>query len=549
MILEYSLDYRSPSDLYARVFLQMLKECNLHGNISQEHFELRLFVESASVEELEKFADSFAKALPHSIFLYGLEASIIEQMPSTPYQLSDTKYPTAPCPKCLSELVDPKSSNYYNIYTHCSLCGYPLQGEANNYQPQFQAIAQAIKEGQVASVDTMNGRYSVGLLTDIDKCSAYQLLAYDIATVQKYTHCQEYELQALASIEKPSIRLPKTLQFSIDIADIKQELFSFCFANDAILYLLTQELHSLGIDIVAITKEPIESSHRFELPITPPSQEVLEVVASKSHRVIVRDKPPETLKRYHQEPNIDAFYSIIEEHHIADRYDTIAALSLSQKHPNNILIYSKKFALIEYLSLESSFASIADIFAQITQSSQSAQRLIANYQAKFPELYEAIKDIGFENKAFNIYRLWGVIAIILGFTKSSDPLEGAKLINDNAMSFLGSRGPRIDYKLINQETKASLDPLMTIRTAVSFKLAGVDKLTLSYGIVESFVEFLGNQVDELKESMQIQALCITGSLLANRAIFQKVSDTMCKESDIYYNNTKPLLLNSDAAKL
>ena len=64
---------------------------------------------------------------------------------------------------------------------------------------------------------------------------------------------------------------------------------------------------------------------------------------------------------------------------------------------------------------------------------------------------------------------------------------------------------------------------MTIRTAISFKLAGVDQLGLCYGVIESFLEFITNEIDELKQTMGVEAVVITGSLLSNRRVFSKIS--------------------------
>ena len=169
-------------------------------------------------------------------------------------------------------------------------------------------------------------------------------------------------------------------------------------------------------------------------------------------------------------------------------------------------------------------------------STESAKRLIENYRAKFPEHYAKISSIEFDNRDFNIYKLWGLIAIILGFTTSQNPLDGAKEIDEASMSFLGDRGPRIDYKLIHNDNRATLDGLMVIKTAMSFHLAGVDRLGLAYGMVESFIEFLSNQLDEIRDSMSIEAVVISGSLLSNRRVFGDISKEFSLNNSIYFNN-------------
>jgi len=540
MILEYRLDYRSASDLYQRTFLQTLKESNLQGNISQDHFELRLFVESTTVEALEAFVDRFAEALPHSLFLYDTQATLVEQMPSEQYSLQDVQIaPTAPCPRCLKELTDPQSENYYNIFTHCSLCGYDIQGETKSYQPELHSTAQAIQKGEIIAIDTMYGRYSVGLVSDICDRIECDLMAYDLATVERYTHCEAHELKALSSIEKPAIRLHKKLLFSVDLAEIERELFYVRFADDAILSLLMEELHALGVAMIFISGESIESQRELTLIPTQQELEPLRVVASPKHTLIVsgnRGLPQVAKVERDSNPAIDRLYTIMDAYRVLSRHQSIVGINLDREQSNNIIVYGEKFGVVEYLSFDFSFDSIDDIFTQIASTNESAKNLMTNYRNKFPEHYDSIKDISFADSSFNIYKLWGIMAIILDFTPERDLDRAADIVEQSAMVFQGERGPRIDYKLINRDGKAHFDPLMSIRTAMSFKLAGVDQLSLSYGMIESFIEFINQQQDELIQNMQTTATVVTGSLLDNRVIFSKMSRELSASSDVYFAN-------------
>jgi hypothetical protein len=90
MILEYSLDYRSDSLVYEKIFLQTLQETNLKGTILKNHFDLKLYVEANTTQELEDFATKFAEYLPHSIFLYDTQAQMCDSMPQE-YQLPSHK--------------------------------------------------------------------------------------------------------------------------------------------------------------------------------------------------------------------------------------------------------------------------------------------------------------------------------------------------------------------------------------------------------------------------------------------------------------------------
>jgi hypothetical protein len=204
------------------------------------------------------------------------------------------------------------------------------------------------------------------------------------------------------------------------------------------------------------------------------------------------------------------------------------------------LIFGEKFGVVNYLSLEFELNSIQEIFNRIISSSKIGATLISNYKNKFPNLYKKIADVQFDT--LNMYQLWGVLAIILDFTPTQNIQEASKILEENALLFLGERGPRIDYKLIKTNNITSIDALMIIRSAISYKLADIDNLSLSFGIVESFAEFISTQMDSLKENMNTKAVVATGSMLENNALFATLATNISINHDIYFNNHS--LINS-----
>jgi hypothetical protein len=530
MILEYKIDYRSSSLVYEKIFLNELNKSNLNGNITRDGYILNLFVEANDIDELEVFATSLSNNLPHSIYLYSTQATIIDNMPTSSHNI-DTIYkiPSPPCPKCLAKIQES-----YNIFTQCNVCGYNINGESRSYKDEISKIVKDIKNGKIIELNTFYGKYSIAIPSNIWNDIKFDILAYDLASIEKYAMVEDYELNALASFEKPAIRLKKKIKFTMDYEEIKSELIKFRLADDALLHLLMQELHSVGIDILSITKDKIRSDKEVILVEPNKILEPIEIVASSKNILIIggaRENKISNIKKIN--PQIDGFNSIKYEYHLSDKYQNIAGLNLSRDY-SNIIIDGEKFGLLEYLSFDFSFNSIEDIFNQIELSDEEGKRLISNYKAKFPQFSTKVLEIEFNKSKFSIYQLWGLVAVILDFT--DNPFEGAKILENNAMSFLGDRGPRIDYKLQNIDGKVFLNPLMVIRTAISFRLAGVDNLALSYGVIESFLEFITNEVDELKESMGVEAVAIYGSLLSNRRVFQKISDELSINSNIYFNN-------------
>jgi len=542
MILEFKLDYRSSSLVYEKIFLRTLKELSLEGKIVKEHFLLKLYVEAADADKLEAFATKFSLSLPHSIFLHATEAVMVEAMPQEGYVLAEQeRLPLPFCPQCLSNVMDSTDENYYNVFTECEVCGYGIDGERGNYKDEFEKTAALIKKGKIVEVNTFYGKYFVSLPAKICNNITFDILTYDLATIEKYANAETYEITALGAIEKPLVKLKKKMSFTMDFEEVEADLIRFKISDDLILHLLMEELHKIGIDVIFISKEKIKT--RESLLLVEPKEELepIEVVVSENDIAIVSGEkglPSFPMSSETVTPAIGSFYSVIKEHQLQD--ENIAGINLSKVHKNNILVHGKKYGIVEYLSFDFEFDSIQDIFEQIVATNETGEKIVQNYQKTFPEHFDKISKIVFEDKEFNIYKLWGVVAIVLDFAKTDDPLVAAKILEESAMSFLGVKGPRIDYKLLSIEGKVHLDPLMTIRTAMSFKLAGVDQLTLCYGVIESFLEFIANELDEIKQNMDISAVAATGSLLGNKHFFSKMSREIAVNHNIYFNNELPV---------
>ena len=538
MIIEYKIDYRSSSQIYEKMFLQVLKKHSLEGGVLRDGFILKCYVVAKDSKEFEDFAVEFSKSLPHSIFLYDTEVNVVESLPDENMELEEQDKLSLPfCLNCLDKAMDKNGKDYYNIFTSCDLCGYDIEGKNKNYKEDFEKIAKLIKDGGNIKINTFYGNFTVGIPSKVCNDIDFDLIAYDYVTIKKYANVEDFEIKALASIEKPFIKLKKQIKFTMDFEDVEKELIRFKLPDDLILHFLMQELNELGINLIFITIDDIDVQQSLILTEPEDIIEPIEVVVSQDHIAIVKGGKglPEFSKNTKKIiPAVGAFYSIIKEHKLT--YNDMAGIYLSKKYQNSILIHGEKYGTKEYLSLNFKFESIADIFSQIQSTNETGEKIIENFNKKFPEHFDRITSIFFEDTSFNIYKLWGIISIILDFTSSNDVLEAAKIMEDNSISFLGSKGPRIDYKLIKIDDKTVLDPLMAIRSAMSFKLAGVDVLTLSYGVVESFAEFLSCELDDMKENMKIDAVAIAGSLLENKKLFSRLSIDCSKNHNIYFNN-------------
>ncbi|QOY52770.1 hydrogenase [Candidatus Sulfurimonas baltica] len=542
MILELSFSYSSSSLVYEKIMLNTLKLFSIEGKLVKNSEELFLYVESEDSDELENFANKLSQELPHSIFLRETGAKVVDEMPNESFTLPKSPKIEMPfCPKCLNEVINDSSKNYYNIFTECNVCGYGVDSKIKSDKETFVKIAKSINDGLVVEVDTFYGKYYVGKLDQ--KCNGvdFDVVCYDLSTVQNYTNATNSEIVALGAIEKPLIRVKTNLLFKTDFEDIQNELIRFKLADDFVLHLLMSELHILGVNLVFITKDKMPSEVKLDLVKSVKEFEPIEVVVSDKHIAILKgDKglPYKELGDKVLIPHIGAFFSVIKEHSLLEK--TVIGVNLSKDYHNDILIYSKKFGTIEYLSFKFGFGSIQEVLDAISETNETGEKLVNNYKNKFSEHYKDISKIVFDEKDFNVYKLWGVVSIILGFSKDSDLIKSAQILENFAVSFMGDKGPRIDYKLNRIDSKVFIDSLMTIRTAMSFKLAELDQLSLSYGVIESFAEFISAQLDEIKAEMKSDVVVITGSLLHNRHFFSKLSKEVSVNHNLCFNKELPV---------
>ncbi len=542
MILEFSFHYTSSSLVYEKIMLRLLQASSLNGRLKRVEDELYLYVESEDADELESFANRLGESLPHSIFLDTTEAHLVEDMPSESYELQEKPKPEIPfCPQCLSEVMDESNENYYNIFHECEVCGYGVEGEKKSYKDVIQKTAQSIKDGSVIEVDTFYGKYYLGQINQNCKNVDFDILSYDLATVGKYTNVTNSEVVALGAIEKPLIRLKTNLTFKKEFEDIVNELLRFKLSDDLLLHFLMHELHLLDINLIFMTSTKIPTNETLVLVGFKENLEPIECVVSDEHVAILSGEKGLPFKNLGKEkliPHIGAFFSVIKENNLFNK--TVVGVNLSKEYHNNILVYAEKFGTVEYLSFAFEYNSMKEVFDAISTTDETGAKLISNYKAKYTEHFDEISTIIFNEDMFNIHKLWGIVAIVLKFTKNANLTKAGEILENNATSFLGTKGPRIDYKLKSVDSKVYLDPLMTIRTAMSFRLAEVDPLTLSYGVVESFVEFISNQLDDIKAEMKSDAVTVSGSLLGNRHLFSKLNTEVSINHDMYFNKELPV---------
>jgi len=540
MIMKFILKYYG--DILERFFVRIANEMKLKIGIKKKHEYTFIYVEGSEVE-LDEFSKKLAKELPMSIFLNSLDAEITEKFEGIlPKEFPKRNLP--PCPRCLNEVKNEKSQNYYNPFYHCDICGYQINGELRienlefnfdnktDRRKYFENIANKLKNGGEVSIGTFNGKYK--LTTNLEK--ADKILAVNLGAVAKYFMSFEGDAKALASIEKPFVKLKTNLEFKKTFG-ISNPSYYVKLPDDMILELLCEEIKE-NINLIGLIDS--ESAEFFDFDVKKDEELIVVVTDTKEHIILpergdrglipkieksigesvgINDKyvtisdNKKAVIDYRQNYNVSAkeysknlagFYGVMKMWDLNDKI--IVGYSFYKEEKSEVLLYSPKFGLVEYVTFEFKFDSFEEIFASIAAMNDTGKKLIKKFSEKQNKLFLNALNSNLNTNKKGIYYLWGLVGIVLGFDNT---IDGAvkKLIyySRNAMT---KKGVRIDYKM----DKKTLNPLWAIRTAMSFRLAGVDDYILSYGVIESFAEFLSNIYETLNKEMNLNGAILVGDM-------------------------------------
>ncbi len=523
MILKFIFRLDSNNGVIEKILMRNAN--NIKLGLSRDNENLYAYVEG-SEEEIESFSKKISTELPLSIFLKSLSAEVVDEFKDD-LDRNFPKISLPPCPKCLREVKDNENEHYFDIFHHCEVCGYDAKGdwvEKDKRREFFENLAEKLKNENIF-IQTMNGSFEVSKnLEDVDF-----IMAKDLAAIAKYFMSFEGDAKALASIEKPFVKLKTNLEFKKTYG-LSTPAFYVKLPDCMVTELLFEVV---DFPLLGFKKSNNTKDLNFEVKTQKP---LFAVVTDSKHKDILIEKGdrsiiPKFEKDIKQEgkykeygykngvidrlenlgeinsketsPVFSGFYGVLEQWELKDK--NIMGFCFYEEE-NKILINSPKFGLIEYIDFKFGFNNFEEIFAEISIMNDTGKKLIKNFKEKRADLFEnALKsDITSDKKG--IYYLWGLIGIVLGMGKNID--EGFEAILKYSSEAMTKKGPRIDYKM----TQNNLNPLWAIRTAMSFNLAGVDNYLLSYGVVESFAEFLSNQYETFNRDHDLNGAIIVGDL-------------------------------------
>ncbi len=591
MILKFSFEYVSTSLFLEKLLSRELKSSSLEGVLEKDKDILSLYVK-AKENELEQFANDLSLNIPISLYLKDTKVEVADEMPINNYKIPDyPKRDMPPCPKCLRTALE-----NYDPFVKCEACGYNVEKSKliyKNFEKTivddnkniFESLAKALINGAIVKVKTFSGYKSISLLNEKNYKifqDNFELLGTDIESLNELFSFRKGELLAIGSYEKPilslmnSFKFLKEYPFVVKDKDIKVRL-----GDDLMLELIAKEVKNKDEKYLIISDKIVEKDCHIELDfdqdivdVAPLEVVVLEdgqsivtkgerglipkvnegfknmsikafsnnyVAINDDAKIVTFDKDKEKDKTENSfvlegdglkyEASHGAFYSIIAENELLDK--VIVGAYFSKNNHDKIMINSPKFGLVDYIKFDYDFpATIDELMETISSENKVSSKLVNNFKAKFPNLFD--KELKFD-KIGDIYKLWGVIGIILDMDKDGNVEKSAEKLIEYSLSFKGKKGPRIDYKLKRYKDKPTLDVLKVIKTSMSFALAGLDKPTLSFGVLESFAEFISNLIDDITKDYDIEGVGFNGSLFEASNLVNKFYTITKKNYNVFLN--------------
>ena len=169
-------------------------------------------------------------------------------------------------------------------------------------------------------------------------------------------------------------------------------------------------------------------------------------------------------------------------------------------------------------ALNAEFELNARLVFEGIASYKDGDKLLANFRCAVPQIDAHLESFGqASQKSRNIFAFLGVVARVLGYG------EDAHALLENAKGYVRDKGPRIDYKLVKSpQNILSLDYPKILRSCMSFYLAGVDRETLSYGVLDSLGEFVGNLMQDLCVNFAARKILLCGNLLEEKILLDKI---------------------------
>lgn len=577
MHIAFKFHYSHSNGLFVRLLKHIREQSSLPITLIQ-HNNTYIIEATGEQQELESLAELVSTLIPQSLFLHDYTIVEGESLQETKALIeTNNPYSIPCCPECQQKIL-----HTLDPFESCSICGFSdttitledlltfTQSDAKTANTLFTQLAQWLIDKGEITLPTYNGLRRFSLLTTKEREES-GLLICNPSDISDSLLITQGELDLLLMIEKPTVRLKPKLKFRVE-HDLTKPFYPVFFADDKITMALSTALGRQGVEVIycdhipllraacALDQHVIITIGRDMLPLHHPmilkqpscctfeqfvgfgnANGLVLDWAGKTHsqsciHFVANDEPSSFPNAIVFEPAHAALRSIVLEHDLQGK--SLCGIYLSQTHRSQICSFSPKigYTPMAYF-VDDLLIHPARMLESISQMDEAGARLVANYTKTYPQLVEKIKQSRFDTNGSisMLSRLWGMAAVFIGLSEGDDIQHSCEHLEATALEFNGKSGPRIDYKVIKTTMGYEIDPRLAIRSAMSFKLAGVDEYLLSFGFIDSLADFIAQQAELADANIAISGVTLSGSLFENRQLLMRTYNALSSNYTIYRN--------------
>jgi len=559
MVIAYKFEYVSINMVLENFLKEICDEFKIEYSIQRNDTIITLFV-NGTEEVLHKFADFISFYLPLSIFLKATSVKIIDAMPKSNLKILPCEI-SLPFSKKAITLVKQKNSVFLNnpftpnevgkTCENCKACliltkkdNIIMSNNASSLKKIYEEVADLIARNESVTIKTPSGNFAFSKVSKKHLQNIYDLeiIPTDLSNVQKMVVVDENEIKNLASLEKPIIKA-RVNSIYASKGIISQKSVKIRMPNSLLLQFICNELYKIGIDFIVKSRPNKEKKYFVDYEANSPKIDDIEVCVLENNEVLILrgyDNLPKSLIKGLDKlkvPAIKQYASILRERNLFD-HET-SCFYFSQTFDDTIMSYNHEHGILE-LNKFPLYPSVEVIFGAIESSGESGKKLIKNYKKAFPKIYQTALNTEIPTKiANNLFNLLAFSSIILGL--SDNFKSAAETLIEQAESFGGQKGPRIEFALKDKaKVHSDFDSIKMIRSAMSFKLAGTDDITLSFGFFDSFSYFVSDIADVHKETLLSSKITLGGSLFGSKKLTEMTCKNLLANHKIYFNRELPI---------
>ncbi|HZF70912.1 hypothetical protein [Sulfuricurvum sp.] len=479
-----------------------------------------------------------------------------------PYERSNTVLSyVQPCPTCEHESKN-VGRREKQVLNSCHECGIPVKllhkekeryaNDAGSFRTMFEVAAKALRDGKSLLMKTTLGYRRFYRAEKLEYGSVLMLV--NATKITDYCSLINDEFNALLSIERPILHvalkdesLRSTFGTSIDVK----------YPDEGFSILLGKELTQLGLDYIAYEalEHPCEADFVMEFDLNIQHQSDMRLFINKDIKFItsgervsfpsrfpvgtdtlsiahglvgIKDEkgmlfdqmgrftsastvkvnqletetPAVESNNFHTMAEDEAsFMSVIAEH---GKFGTKVVGAYFQEEPSFLYYDGKKVIRV----VPPHTFSAAGLIDQMATLREGSDRLMENIKNKLPHMYELLLELEQSDAT-----LFEATAMILGLEDKS--YEG---VMREALKFIGKGGLQIDTKVHDNR----FNHVAFLSSIISYQIAGVDSVYLSYSIFESFGDYFSELLNEIKGKTKATDIVLCGSYFGGQSLYSRL---------------------------